>query len=726
MEYFGLISAKVGVATKQVAATVALLDENATIPFIARYRKEKTGSLDEVQIAAIADEYHRYLEIEDRKATILKTIEEQGKLTAELKARIEKSWDLTELEDIYLPYKPHRKTRADVAREQGYEPLAEAIFAQKREGDEAMRQIGERLKAKGEEAKKAEEALQGARDIIAEWISQDEQARNGVRREFTYSALLTTKVVKGKESEEEAQKYRDYFAVKEPLRRISSHRLLAIRRAEAEGFIRVDISPDSEKALDKLARLFLKTNSDTTYQVELAMEDSYKRLLKPSIETEFAAQSKEKADEEAIRVFAQNLRQLLLESPLGQKRVLALDPGFRTGCKTVVLSAQGDLLHHTVVFVNNVTSTKTLQQLIAQYQIEAIAIGNGTASRECEQMVRIALDNNSTPSYTTIHHTTPPQVFVVSESGASVYSASKIAREEFPDEDVTVRGAVSIGRRLMDPLAELVKIDPKSIGVGQYQHDVNQTRLGESLQQTVESVVNHVGVDVNTASKHILTYVSGLGPALAQNIVNYRSENGAFANRKALLKVPKMGAKTYEQAAGFLRVTNSDNPLDNSAVHPESYSIVEKMAKDLRCKVADLMSNAELRKQIDLQRYVTDQVGMPTLQDIMRELEKPSRDPREQLEEWHFDESVHTIDDLQIGMVLPGIVTNIANFGAFVDVGVHKDGLVHISEMSHRRINNPSEVVSLHQHVMVKVIDIDKQRGRIQLSLKVESLKFKV
>ena len=711
MVYFDFISSKVGVSAKQIAATVALLNENATIPFIARYRKEKTGSLDEVQIAAIADEYHRYLEMEDRKATILNTIAEQGQLTDELKARIEKCWDATELEDIYLPYKPHRKTRADVAREQGYEPLAQALFAQKREGDEAMRRLGERLKAKGEEAKKAEEALQGARDIIAEWISQDEQARNGVRREFTYSAILTTKVIKGKESEEEAQKYRDYFAVKEPLRRISSHRLLAIRRAETEGFIRVDISPDSEKALDKLARLFLKTNSDTTYQVELAMEDSYKRLLKPSIETEFAAQSKEKADEEAIRVFAQNLRQLLLESPLGQKRVLALDPGFRTGCKTVVLSAQGDLLHHTVVFVNNVASTKTLLQLIAQYQIEAIAIGNGTASRECEQMAKLAVDS--------LQLTVKPQVFVVSESGASVYSASKIAREEFPDEDVTVRGAVSIGRRLMDPLAELVKIDPKSIGVGQYQHDVNQTRLGESLQQTVESVVNHVGVDVNTASKHILTYVSGLGPALAQNIVNYRSENGAFANRKALLKVPKMGAKTFEQAAGFLRVTNSDNPLDNSAVHPESYSIVEKMAKDLRCKVADLMSNAELRKQIDLQRYVTDQVGMPTLQDIMRELEKPSRDPREQLEEWHFDESVHTIDDLQIGMVLPGIVTNIANFGAFVDIGVHKDGLVHISEMANRRISNPAEVVALHQHVMVKVIDIDKQRGRIQLSLKV-------
>ena len=701
MVYFDFISSKVGVSAKQIAATVALLNENATIPFIARYRKEKTGSLDEVQIAAIADEYHRYLEMEDRKATILNTIAEQGQLTDELKARIEKCWDATELEDIYLPYKPHRKTRADVAREQGYEPLAKAIFEQKREGDEAMKRLGD----------KREEALQGARDIIAEWISQDEQARNAIRREFTYSAVLTTKVVKGKESEEEAQKYRDYFAVKEPLRRITSHRLLAIRRAEAEGFIRMDISPDSEKALDKLARIFLKTQSDTTYQVELAMEDSYKRLLKPSIETEFAAQSKEKADEEAIRVFAQNLRQLLLESPLGQKRVLALDPGFRTGCKTVILSAQGDLLHHTVVFVNNVASTKTIQQLIAQYQIEAIAIGNGTASRECEQMAKLAVDS--------LQLTVKPQVFVVSESGASVYSASKIAREEFPDEDVTVRGAVSIGRRLMDPLAELVKIDPKSIGVGQYQHDVNQTRLGESLQLTVESVVNHVGVDVNTASKHILTYVSGLGPVLAQNIVNYRSENGAFANRKALLKVPKMGAKTFEQAAGFLRVTNSDNPLDNSAVHPESYGIVEKMAKDLKCSVADLMNNATLREKIDLQRYVTDKVGMPTLQDILRELEKPSRDPREQLEEWHFDESVHTIDDLQIGMVLPGIVTNIANFGAFVDIGVHKDGLVHISEMANRRINNPAEVVALHQHVMVKVIDIDKQRGRIQLSLKV-------
>ena len=710
-DFSTIISSRIGVAATQVAATIALLSEHATIPFIARYRKERTGSLDEVQISQIADEYHRFLELDERKATILKTIEEQGKLTPELRQRIEQSWDATELEDIYLPYKPHRKTRADVAREQGYEPLAIALFAQKREGDEAIKRLGE----------KREEALQGARDIIAEWINQDERARQSIRREFSYSAIITTKVVKGKESEPEAQKYKDYFAISEPLRRISSHRLLAIRRAENEGFIRVDISPDREKSLDKLAHIFLRSNSDASYQVELAMEDSYKRLLKPAIETEFAASSKEKADAEAIRVFADNLRQLLLESPLGQKRVLALDPGFRTGCKVVVLSAQGDLLHHTVVFLNTKQATETLQHLIHQHQIEAIAIGNGTASRETEQMVRFALSNTPSPianSQSPIANSQSPQIFVVSESGASVYSASKTAREEFPNEDVTVRGAVSIGRRLMDPLAELVKIDPKSIGVGQYQHDINQTRLGESLQQTVESVVNCVGVDVNTASKHILTYISGLGPALAQNIVNYRSENGPFPNRKALLKVPKMGAKTYEQAAGFLRVTNSDNPLDNSAVHPESYAIVERMAKDLRCTVSDLMQRAELRQQIDLKRYVTSEVGIPTLTDILHELEKPSRDPRTQLEEFHFDESVHTIDDLQVGMVLPGIITNIANFGAFCDLGVHKDGLIHISEMANRRISNPSEVVSLHQHVRVRVIDIDRARGRIQLSLK--------
>ena len=710
VEYFGLISSKLNIAVKQVAATVALLNENATIPFIARYRKEKTGSLDEVQIAAIAEEYHRCLEIDDRKATILKTIEEQGKLTDELRTRIEQCWDATELEDIYLPYKPHRKTRADVAREQGYEPLAEAIFSQKWQIAALKDRFAGSLKIATLEDMDA--ALQGARDIIAEWISQDEKARNGMRREFSYSAMITTKVIKDKANEAEAQKYKDYFAINEPLRRISSHRLLAIRRAEAEGYIRVDISPDREKALDKLANLYLRNDSDAAYQVELAMEDSYKRLLKPAIETEFAASSKEKADTEAIRVFADNLRQLLLESPLGQKRVLAVDPGFRTGCKVVVLSAQGDLLHHTVVMLNNKQSIETLQRLVHQCQIEAIAIGNGTASREAEQMVRVAMDDEARGDRREV------QVFVVSESGASVYSASKIAREEFPNEDVTVRGAVSIGRRLMDPLAELVKIDPKSIGVGQYQHDVNQTRLAESLQQTVESVVNHVGVDVNTASKHILTYISGLGPTLAQNIVNYRSENGPFKSRKELMKVPKMGAKTYEQAAGFLRVTNSTMPLDNSAVHPESYGIVERMAKDMGCKVSDLMNDASLREKIDLKQYVTEQVGMPTLRDILKELEKPSRDPREQLEEWHFDESVHTIEDLQVGMVLPGIITNISNFGAFCDIGVHKDGLIHISEMANRRISNPAEVVKLHEHVRVRIIDIDKGRGRIQLSLR--------
>ena len=702
-DFSKLISSHIGVAATCVAATIALLNENATIPFIARYRKERTGSLDEVQISTIADEYHRFLEIDDRKATILNTIEEQGKLTTELRTRIEQCWDSTELEDIYLPYKPHRKTRADVAREQGLEPLASLLFKQ---GN--IRPIEEAKRYLNKDVKDIEVALQGARDIIAEQISQDERARQSIRREFSYSATITTKVVKGKESDPEAQKYKDYFSVSEPLRRISSHRLLAIRRAESEGVIRVDISPDKEKSLDKLAYLFLHSNNDAAYQVELAMEDSYKRLLKPAIETEFAASSKEKADAEAIRVFADNLRQLLLESPLGQKRVLAIDPGFRTGCKLVVLSAQGDLLHHTVIFLNTKQATTTLQTLIHQYQIEAIAIGNGTASRESEQMVRFALENNPTS----------PQVFVVSESGASVYSASKTAREEFPNEDVTVRGAISIGRRLMDPLAELVKIDPKSIGVGQYQHDVNQTKLGECLQQTVESVVNHVGVDVNTASKHILTYISGLGPALAQNIVNYRSEHGAFPNRKALLKVPKMGAKTFEQAAGFLRVTNSDNILDNSAVHPESYPIVEQIAKDLHCTVADLMQQSELRKQIDLQRYVTNEVGIPTLTDILHELEKPSRDPRTQIEEFHFDESVHTIDDLQVGMVLPGIITNIANFGAFCDIGVHKDGLIHISEMANHRISNPSEIVSLHQHVRVRITNIDHARGRIQLSMK--------
>ena len=705
MNFAQLISPVLSISEKQVAATITLLDEKATIPFIARYRKEKTGSLDELQIGAILTEYTRLQDMADRKQTILNTIEEQGKLTPELHQRIDACWNATELEDIYLPYKPHRKTRADIAIAHGLEPLAKQLMAQNNGNVSGWAKT-----YINKEVPTTDDALQGARDIIAQWISEDERARNAVRREFGYPAVLTTKVVKAKSDLPEAQNYKDYFAVSEPLKRISSHRLLAIRRAEKEGFIRMDISPDQEKCLDKLANLFLHSRNDAAYQVELAMEDSYKRLLKPSIETEYAALSKEKADTEAIRVFADNLRQLLLDSPLGQKRVLALDPGFRTGCKLVVLTPQGDLVMHSVVYVHNVESPSILADLIQKYRIEAIAIGNGTASRETEQMTQLAIKQ--------LPQEMRPQVFIVSENGASVYSASKLAREEFPNEDVTVRGAVSIGRRLMDPLAELVKIDPKSIGVGQYQHDVDQTRLKESLQQTVESVVNHVGVDVNTASRHLLTYISGLGPTLAQNIVDYRAENGAFPNRKSLLKVPKMGAKTFEQAAGFLRVTDSDTPLDNSAVHPERYHLVEQMAHDLGCTVNDLLCDAALRRQIDLNKYVSSEVGLPTLTDILHELEKPSRDPRTEIEEFHFDDSVHTIDDLQVGMVLPGIVTNISNFGAFVDLGIHKDGLIHISEMANRRITNPADVVSLHQHVRVRVIAIDHARNRIQLSLK--------
>ena len=690
-EFSHIISSAVGIAERQVAATITLLDEGATIPFIARYRKEKTGSLDEVQIAAIQAQYGKLQELAKRKETIYARLDELGNENKELRARIADCWDATELEDIYLPYKPHRKTRADIAIEKGLLPLAEEILKQRP------------IKLPDEES------LQGARDIIAQRIAEDEKSRNAIRREFSYTAMLSCKAVKTKCDSPEAQNYKDYFDFKCPLKHIKSHQLLAIRRAESEGFLRVDISPDTEKALDKLANLWLRANNDTAYQVELAMEDGYKRLLKPAIETEFAALSKEKADEEAIRVFADNLRQLLLGAPLGQKRVLALDPGFRTGCKTVVLNEQGDLLMHDVVFLHNLQSTQKLQKLIEQYKIEAIAIGNGTASRECEEMARQAISHQ--PSETR------PLIFVVSEAGASVYSASKIARDEFPDEDVTVRGAVSIGRRLIDPLAELVKIEPKSIGVGQYQHDVDQTELRESLQQTVESVVNYVGVDVNTASKHLLTYISGLGPMLAQNIVDYRAEHGAFGSRKELLKVPKLGAKTFEQAAGFLRLKGA-NPLDNSAVHPESYGIVEKMAKDQKCSVSDLIAKKELRDQIDLSKYVTAEVGLPTLTDILKELAQPGRDPRGETEEFHFDEHVHTIDDLQAGMVLPGIVTNISAFGAFVDLGVHKDGLIHISEMADRRVSNPQEVVKLHQHVRVRVIDIDRARGRIQLSLK--------
>lgn len=686
-----IIGGSTNISERQVDAVLTLLDEGATIPFIARYRKEKTGSLDEVQIAAIQAQYGKLQELAKRKETIYARLDELQITNDELRQRIADCWDATELEDIYLPYKPHRKTRADVAIEKGLLPLAEEILKQRP------------MKLPDEES------LQGARDIIAQRIAEDEKSRNAIRREFSYTAMLSCKAVKTKCDSPEAQNYKDYFDFKCPLKHIKSHQLLAIRRAESEGFLRVDISPDTEKALDKLANLWLRANNDTAYQVELAMEDGYKRLLKPAIETEFAALSKEKADEEAIRVFADNLRQLLLGAPLGQKRVLALDPGFRTGCKTVVLNEQGDLLTHDVIFLHNLQSTEKLQKLIEQYKIEAISIGNGTASRECEEMARQAISHQ--PSEIR------PQIFVVSEAGASVYSASKIAREEFPDEDVTVRGAVSIGRRLIDPLAELVKIEPKSIGVGQYQHDVDQTELRESLQQTVESVVNYVGVDVNTASKHLLTYISGLGPMLAQNIVDYRAEHGAFGSRKELLKVPKLGAKTFEQAAGFLRLKGA-NPLDNSAVHPESYGIVEKMAKDLRCSVSDLIAKKELRDQIDLSKYVTAEVGLPTLTDILKELAQPGRDPRGETEEFHFDEHVHTIDDLQTGMILPGIVTNISAFGAFVDLGVHKDGLIHISEMADRRISNPQEVVKLHQHLKVRVVDIDRARGRIQLSLK--------
>ena len=698
-DFASLISPNLNITIKQVAAVIGLLDEKATIPFIARYRKEATGGLDEVQISDIQARYMRLLDLCKRKETIFARFEELNINDDALYRRVADCWDATTLEDIYLPYKPHRKTRADIAIERGLQPLAEEI----------LRQRPMRLPDN-------EEDLQGARDIIAQRVAEDEHSRNAIRREFTYSAVLTTKKVEKKnhtpEELQRAQNYADYFDMRIPLKHIRSHQLLAIRRAEDEGFIRVDISCDQDKALDKLYRIWVKGSNNAADQVAIAVDNSYKRLLKPSIETEFAASSKEKADTEAIRVFADNLRQLLLGSPLGQKRVLAIDPGFRTGCKTVVLNEQGDLLTHTVIYHHNIQSAETLNQLITDYRIEAIAIGNGTASRETEQMVRAIVD--CLPD-----GVVKPQIYVVSEAGASVYSASKAAREEFPDEDVTVRGAVSIGRRLIDPLAELVKIDPKSIGVGQYQHDVDQTRLRDSLQQTVESVVNYVGVDVNTASKHLLTYISGLGPALAQNIVDYRAEHGAFASRKALLKVPKMGAKTFEQAAGFLRL-KGDNPLDNSAVHPESYPIVERMAKDLNCSVADLISNEELRHRIDPKKYVSDKVGMPTLTDIMQELAKPGRDPRTQIEEFHFDENVHEIGDLREGMELPAIVTNVSAFGAFVDLGVHKDGLIHVSELGKyagKRINDPQEVVKLHQHIRVRVLGVDVNRNRIQLAL---------
>lgn len=688
----------------QVERTIGLLNEGATIPFISRYRKEVTGGLDEVQIGAIKDQLDKLTELSKRKETILATIEEQEKLTPELRKRIEESWDSTEIEDLYLPYKPKRVTKAEIARRKGLEPLAKIVMMQNENN------LSARIKSfiKGE-VKNAEEALQGARDIIAEWINENESARNTVRNSFAHTAMITSKVIKGKE--EEGTKYRDYFDFSESLNRASSHRLLALRRGEAEGILRVSISPDAESCLDRLNRRFVKGRGEVSEQVATAVDDSFKRLLKPSIETEFSNQSKAKADEEAIRVFAENLRQLLLAPPLGQKRVLGVDPGYRTGCKLVCLDAQGNLLHNEAIFPHPPQNEKgkaaaKVAQLVATYAIDAIAIGNGTASRETEQFI------------TNIRYDRKVQVFVVSENGASIYSASKIAREEFPEYDVTVRGAVSIGRRLMDPLAELVKIDPKSIGVGQYQHDVEQNALKKSLDQTVESCVNLVGVNVNTASKHLLTYISGLGPTLAQNIVNYRAEHGPFTSRKELMKVPRMGEKAFEQSAGFLRIPDGKNPLDNSAVHPESYPIVERMAKDLKCSVADLITDKALKKKLKLTDYLTDKVGMPTLLDIMEELDKPGRDPRQTIQVFAFDPTVKTIEDLKEGQVLPGIVTNITNFGCFVDVGIKENGLVHISELADRFVSDPTQVVSIHQHVKVKVLSVDLSRKRVQLSMK--------
>lgn len=704
MELFHkMISELSGISEKQISSTLHLLGEGATIPFISRYRKEATGGLDEVQIEQIKEQHDKLCDIAKRKETILGTITEQGKLTAELEKRINDTWNPTELEDIYLPYKPKRKTRAEAARQKGLEPLATLLLLQ-RENNLSARAASF---VKGE-VKDVEDALKGARDIIAEQVNEDERARNAVRNQFSRQAEINAKVVKGKE--EEGAKYRDYFDFSEPLKRCTSHRLLAIRRAEAEGLLKVSITPDDEACIERLERQFVRGNNECSEQVSEAAIDAYKRLLKPSIETEFAAQSKEKADDEAIRVFTENLRQLLLAAPLGQKRVLAIDPGFRTGCKVVCLDAQGNLLHNENIYPHPPVgktgeAASKLRKMVEAYQIEAISIGNGTASRETEDFINQQTFDRQIP------------VFVVSEQGASIYSASKIARDEFPDYDVTVRGAVSIGRRLMDPLAELVKIDPKSIGVGQYQHDVDQTKLKKALDQTVENCVNLVGVNLNTASSHLLTYISGLGPQLAQNIVNYRAENGAFNSRKELMKVPRMGAKAFEQCAGFLRIPGAKNPLDNTAVHPESYHIVEQMAKDLKCTVNELIADKELRRKINISDYVTPVVGLPTLQDIMQELEKPGRDPRKTIKVFEFDKNVRTIADLREGMILPGIVGNITNFGAFVDIGIKENGLVHLSQLAERYISDPTEIVSIHQHVMVRVMNVDTDRKRIQLSM---------
>ena len=728
-----LIAGALNLQERAVANTLSLLEEGCTIPFISRYRKERTGGLDEVQIAAISDRYDKLKEIQKRKETVTKTITDLGKMTPELQQRIEVCWDATELEDIYLPYKPKRRTRAQVAREQGLEPLAKLLLLQReRDPEHAAISLISNLKSQISNLKSqtsnltAADAIKGAQDIIAETVSEDERSRQQLRNAFSRQAFIVSKVVKAKADTDEAAKYSDYFDWEEPLKRCSSHRLLAMRRGEAEGILRISITPDDEEAIDRLKRHYVYGNTPCGRLVAEAVEDGYKRLLKPAIETEFAALSKEKADEEAIRVFAENLRQLLLGAPLGQKRVMGVDPGFRTGCKVVCLDAQGNLLHHEAIFPHPPVNKRTeaavaILKMVKRYQIEAISIGNGTASRETDHFIKDALAGkyNIDTDLKSQTSTLKPQVFVVSEDGASVYSASKIARDEFPDEDVTVRGAVSIGRRLMDPLAELVKIDPKSIGVGQYQHDVDQTKLKHSLDQTVESCVNSVGVNLNTASQHLLMYVSGLGPVLAKNIVDYRRENGAFTSRAQLKKVPRLGPSAFQQCAGFLRIPGAKNPLDNSAVHPESYPIVEQMAKDQGCTVVDLINNKEKREAVDIKRYVTTEVGIPTLTDIMKELEKPGRDPREQLEEFEFDKNVASIDDLVEGMVLPGIVTNITNFGAFVDIGVHQDGLVHISQMANRRIAHPLDVVKLHQHIQVRVIEVDRRRNRISLSMKI-------
>lgn len=699
-----LISKQLNISLKSVENTVKLLDEGATIPFISRYRKEATDALDEVQITDINALNDKFIELEKRKQTVLSSIEEQEKLTPELRSRIENCWDSIELEDIYLPYKPKRQTRAEMARKKGLEPLAQWLMLQQNGSAEA--------KAKQfitKEVANADAALKGACDIVAEWVNEDEKSRQMVRNIFAREAVITSKVIKGKE--EEGEKYKDYFDFSAPLSRCPSHRILAIRRGEAEGFLRVAISPNDEKCLDKLVPRYAKNDTEAADYIENAVEDAYKRLLKPSIETEFANLSKEKADETSIAVFAENLRQLLLAPPLGQKRILGVDPGYRTGCKLVCLDEQGNLLHNETIYPHPPQnefqkSASKVSKLVSTYNIDAIAIGNGTASRETERFIA------------NIRYDKEVKVFVVSENGASVYSASKTAREEFPDYDVTVRGAVSIGRRLSDPLSELVKIDPKSIGVGQYQHDVDQSKLKRSLDQTVESCVNLVGVNLNTASKHLLTYVSGLGEALAQNIVNYRTDNGAFRSRKELKKVPRLGEKAFEQCAGFLRIPDAENPLDNSAVHPESYGVVEKMAKDLKCSVAELINNKSLIETIDIHRYKTETAGTETLTDILQELEKPARDPRTRVQTLEFDPNIRTITDVKEGMVLNGIVTNVTNFGCFVDFGIKENGLVHISELADRFVSNPTDVVSLHQHVKVKVISVDLERKRIQLSMK--------